>query len=212
MDCKYCNKLCKNLNSLKQHEVRCKSNPNRIVIKPSYGMLGKKGGNQFTTGRQSKMKPETIEKIRISNTGKRWDDEKKRAHSESMKLAVINHPEAYSKNNVCGRVKRTDYNGVMLKGSWEVNVAKWLDKHGLMWETEVNPQTYHWNNSTHLYFPDFYISKLDTYIEVKGYKTERDEAKWSQFVGRLIVVDKHSIRDLDSYLGRTHKLVSAPCS
>ena len=27
--CKYCNKQCKNLNSLKQHECRCKDNPNR---------------------------------------------------------------------------------------------------------------------------------------------------------------------------------------
>ena len=27
--CKYCGKPCKNINSLKQHEIRCKSNPNR---------------------------------------------------------------------------------------------------------------------------------------------------------------------------------------
>ena len=29
VNCRYCNKLCKNMNSLKQHECRCKSNPNR---------------------------------------------------------------------------------------------------------------------------------------------------------------------------------------
>lgn len=28
--CKYCNKICKNKNSLAQHEIRCKSNPNRL--------------------------------------------------------------------------------------------------------------------------------------------------------------------------------------
>lgn len=28
--CKFCNKECKSLNSLKQHEIRCKKNPNRI--------------------------------------------------------------------------------------------------------------------------------------------------------------------------------------
>lgn len=32
MKCKYCNKECKNKNSLAQHECRCKDNPNRIVI------------------------------------------------------------------------------------------------------------------------------------------------------------------------------------
>ena len=29
--CQYCNKECKNLNSLKQHECRCSENPNRII-------------------------------------------------------------------------------------------------------------------------------------------------------------------------------------
>lgn len=29
MNCKYCNKECKNLNSLRQHEVRCAKNPHR---------------------------------------------------------------------------------------------------------------------------------------------------------------------------------------
>ena len=28
--CKHCDKQCKNLNSLHQHEIRCPSNPNRI--------------------------------------------------------------------------------------------------------------------------------------------------------------------------------------
>ena len=31
--CKYCGKLCKNKNSLAQHECRCDKNPNRIVTK-----------------------------------------------------------------------------------------------------------------------------------------------------------------------------------
>lgn len=30
--CKYCNRTCKNLNSLAQHEIRCKENPDRIKI------------------------------------------------------------------------------------------------------------------------------------------------------------------------------------
>lgn len=29
--CDYCNKLCKNSNSLKQHEIRCKYNPKHII-------------------------------------------------------------------------------------------------------------------------------------------------------------------------------------
>lgn len=35
--CKYCSKECKNLNSLRQHEIRCKQNPNHIKC---YGNKG----------------------------------------------------------------------------------------------------------------------------------------------------------------------------
>ena len=31
-NCKFCGKECHNLNSLKQHECRCKQNPNRIEM------------------------------------------------------------------------------------------------------------------------------------------------------------------------------------
>lgn len=30
--CKYCNKICKNKNSLAQHEIRCLNNPNHIRL------------------------------------------------------------------------------------------------------------------------------------------------------------------------------------
>ncbi len=32
MNCKYCEKECKNLNSLRQHEIRCHKNPERISV------------------------------------------------------------------------------------------------------------------------------------------------------------------------------------
>lgn len=41
--CKYCGKLCKNKNSLSQHECRCKLNENHIICKPTYGYKGKIG-------------------------------------------------------------------------------------------------------------------------------------------------------------------------
>lgn len=35
--CKYCGRICKNKNSLTQHEIRCKENPNHIIC---YGNKG----------------------------------------------------------------------------------------------------------------------------------------------------------------------------
>lgn len=37
--CKYCGKVCKNKNSLVQHEIRCKENPNKIDISKSINNL-----------------------------------------------------------------------------------------------------------------------------------------------------------------------------
>lgn len=43
--CKHCGKECKNKNSLVQHEIRCKNNPNKIkvntVLKPRIGFNNK---------------------------------------------------------------------------------------------------------------------------------------------------------------------------
>lgn len=57
--CKYCGRECKNKNSLAQHEIRCKENPNRIKIKSNfieYNKLVKSGerkaSNQFIKARE----------------------------------------------------------------------------------------------------------------------------------------------------------------
>jgi nitrite reductase/ring-hydroxylating ferredoxin subunit len=43
--CKYCNKECKNKRSLAQHELRCKCNPNKIVIVNNLANYNKKVKN-----------------------------------------------------------------------------------------------------------------------------------------------------------------------
>jgi hypothetical protein len=47
------------------------------------------------------------------------------------------------------------------------------------------------------YCPDFYVYDWDIFIEVKGYKTELDEIKWSQFEEKIEIWDKKKLNDLD---------------
>ena len=198
LKCRYCGKHCKNKNSFSNHERTCPSNPNRNY---KNGMTGKKGSNQFINARllgfpipdgTMKGKPGTMQ-------GKSHSNETKKKLSESMKLAVKNNPDSYSKNNVAGRVKLIEYNGIKLKGSWELKTAQWLDSLGVQWKHETNPQKYYWNDDWHLYFPDFFLPEYSMYIEVKGYKTERDDAKWSQFNNKLVVVDSKNVHNLHEY-------------
>ena len=52
---------------------------------------------------------------------------------------------------------------------------------------------YFWNNSWHLYFPDFYLEDYNMYIEIKGYETERDQYKW-KVIDNLIIFKKEEIK------------------
>ena len=41
--------------------------------------------------------------------------------------------------------------------------------------------SYNFQNKLRRYTPDFYLVDTCEYVEIKGYKTEKDDAKWCQF-------------------------------
>jgi hypothetical protein len=128
-----------------------------------------------------------------------WTEEKRKKLSNDMKKTVEENPDSYSKNNVSGRVKNIEYNGVVLKGTWELIMAKWLDSMNIKWTNETKPHSYFWNDNWHLYFPDFYLSEQDVFIEVKGFKRERDISKWNHFKPKLVIIEKNNINALNSF-------------
>lgn len=191
MECKFCNKLCKNDNSLRNHQRLCKNNPDRQILPSNFteynnkvrlGLVQKKFSNQYIKARELGLpKPTVSEQTRLklskSGKGRKYSEEQRYNKSIAMKKAVEKYPDSYTKNNVVGRVKNIEYKGVKLKGSWEVLVAQWLDSNNIKWEHETKSFEYEWNG-VRKYYPDFYLPELDLYIEVKGYERERDLAKW----------------------------------
>ena len=79
LNCKYCNKECKNSNSLKNHECRCKLNLNREYTN---GMLGKKGNNQYSKAKELGL---PIPKMSLESRKRISESSKKRKHSEETK-------------------------------------------------------------------------------------------------------------------------------
>jgi hypothetical protein len=151
-------------------------------------------------GIKRKASQETIEKCRM-RANEQWSNKDKRQnHSKIMKKVVLENPDSYSKSNVSGRVKMYDvespFGPTKVKGTWERSVAEHLNNKGIHWTNNVNPIPYYWNDGWHLYFPDFYIVSNNTYIEVKGYKTDRDKAKWS-YTTNLIVIEKEDMCRLE---------------
>ena len=191
LKCKFCNRDEKSNNSKAQHELYCVSNLNGRIKQPSYGMLGKKGSNQFIKGTAKPMTEEGRETIRQKNRDRIWSDEDKAKHSISMKKAVEHNPEAYSSSNR-GRTKQIIYKNIKFQGNWELDFYKWCETNNVPCIRNTKGFRYEWNG-VRTYFPDFYLPEKNVYVEVKGYKTERDVAKWQQFPEKLHLVLKEDI-------------------
>ena len=81
-----------------------------------------------------------------------------------------------------------DYNGIKLYGMWEVKYAQWLDANQIKWRRPTEKFAYEFEGKIRYYTPDFYLEDANLYVEVKGYKTPKDEAKWRDFPLTLKVI------------------------
>lgn len=192
--CKFCAKefLGPRANhSVSYHETFCPKNKDRKY---------KKGGNQFTFAVKLGLpKPvisaETRAKISKSSRLQKWTEEQKHQHSERMKLAVICNPESYSSSNR-GRTKQIIVDNIKLQGQWEVDFYLWAKGKNYDISRPTTGFHYTFEGKTKTYFPDFRIESLNLYIEVKGYETERDRAKWSQFPENLCIIKAKEINEI----------------
>lgn len=139
-------------------------------------------------------------KQKLSNSLKsciriQWSEETRTAFSkqvsERMKAQYASGWDA-----ICGRSKKYEYESIIagkikVDGTWELKVAIYLDSINVKWSRPITRFDYIkpcGKKST--YKPDFYVEDWNSYIEVKGYKTELDLYKWSQFPDNLIIWEK----------------------
>ena len=173
MQCQHCSKEYTNKSGLSNHTRRCPSNPNRIM---------------------ETLTQEGRARIVAKNLIYRHSDDTKKKLSESMKRAVLANPESYSSSNR-GRTKQIVVDGIKLQGQWEVDFYLWAKASGLDPKRPTEAFKYTWNGDR-WYHPDFYIPSLDMYIEVKGYETDRDRAKWLTFPKNLRIIKEKEIQQI----------------
>ena len=153
--CRYCGKECKNANSLAQHEVRCKENPNRIITAIElYNKSEHKGTNQYIKAKElglpkPKMSDSGRNIIRNIWKGKHLSEETKKKISESQKRFYEEHPD------------RIPYK---LYHSSEISYPEQYFKD--IFEQENIPLKYHLQVG--LYELDFYNEEYKVYIEIDG--------------------------------------------
>lgn len=85
---------------------------------------------------------------------------------------------------------------VYLDSTWELAYAKWLDNNGVNWKRNKIKFPYEWEGIERYYIPDFFLVETKKYIEIKGYKTEKDIAKWKSFPYTLEVLMKPEMKTL----------------
>lgn len=87
---------------------------------------------------------------------------------------------------------------IRLQGTWELKLAQSFERLGIPWFRNTQGFPYNFEGDTRTYYPDFILGN-GTYVEVKGYKTGKDRAKWAHFPHKLVVMsgwDLDKIQDL----------------
>lgn len=92
-----------------------------------------------------------------------------------------------------GRGKKGWYKGYWCSSSWELAFIIYNLEHDIKFERNSLGFEYEFDGKRHKYYPDF-IMEDKTYIEVKGYKSAKWNAKKDSFVGSLKIIDKDGIR------------------
>lgn len=182
--CKFCNGEYKNSNSLNNHQTRCKLNPERIDNK-KFASGNRKGIPSWNSGLAGKNDPrckiseknkDNLVGIAKSRTSEWYKENgKKISASISKKVSAGKWHTSLAKN------MHIDYYGIDLHGTWELKYALYLDAHNIKWVRNKETFEYEYSNKIRRYTPDFYLTESNEYVEIKGYKTKKDEAKWSQF-------------------------------
>jgi hypothetical protein len=202
--CKFCQKQCKNANSQRNHSRLCKSNPNRHQTfietnKDDPRIKNKKYSNQYVRAKElglpiPQMSEENKRKLREASKNKTPEQRKAQALKSSQ--TIKNKVAKGEWHTSLAKRMHYDYKGIDLHGKWELKYATWLDSQNIKWIRCKESFEYNFENKVRHYTPDFYLTDSDTYIEIKGFKTEKDDAKWKQFSKKLIVLTKAELKEL----------------
>ena len=197
MFCKFCNKECKNKNSLTNHQRLCPKNSDRKYVSHTLGENGHIAWNKGLT------KETNSSLAQLSATHKQlglggWS---KKASSNGGKAGG-----GYREN--AGRSKKfkvPDSFGtvVCLQSTYELRCSDILNELGIKW---VRPKALKYDGKN--YFADFYLPEHDLYLDPKNnYKakldqTKIDKVKEQNSISVFILLEEHL----------THEYIKSLCS
>lgn len=164
MFCLYCQKSCKNLNSLRNHERLCKENPNRQESNFKHVKQPWNKGLNKSDPRVLKNAKNISKSLSGKPSKTIWTDEMRKAKSEWRKQLHKDYPETHPNRRLSGNHKKMSYP--------ERIAFDYLTKLGIQFEH---------NKKVGEYYPDFTIGNL--IIEIDGdywHNKEKDKIRDEQ--------------------------------
>jgi hypothetical protein len=111
------------------------------------------------------------------------------AHRSKLAKSLLGHtPNKGSGISQWSRYIRRDHQEIFVASSYELEVAKYLDEVEEEWEYVSRSKKHSFLLSTgQRYYPDFYLKRLDLYIDPKGYwrDGEKYELVEKEYPGRV---------------------------
>ena len=123
-------------------------------------------------------------------------------HKKKLSKVIKQKVKDGTWHNSFSKARTHKYKGISLYGTWELNYAKYLDSKNIEWKRPTSSFPYFYKNTQRQYTPDFYLPIEKTYIEIKGYETERDRMKWKYFPHKLRILkgeDLIKLNVIESY-------------
>lgn len=197
--CVYCNKQCKNLNSLKNHECRCKNNPNKLktVGNPNniYKYLEKLHSGKIEVWNKGLTK-ETDKRVATSGSkisiilkdrnnklreqgkvpGTAPTKEKEIERRNKISVTMKSNPNAGGLRPKSGRGKKGWYKGYFCDSTYELVYVIYNIDHDIKFKRCHKYYEYFYLGEKHKYYPDFELEN-GTLVEIKGYKNGQTSAK-----------------------------------
>ena len=152
---------------------------------------------------KSKRQMSIKQRIRFENMS---EEEKKDYISKGILTKRQNNIYTTTENSYsrCRGGYREDLNKYF-RSSWEANIARYLNFLHIKWEYEFKRFNFEEIDSGVLsYMPDFYLSELDIWIEVKGWMDEKSKTRFKYFEkfypeenNKLILIERKRYNEIE---------------
>ena len=156
-----------------------------------------KSGELTQWNKGKKVKEETKEKIR-----KTLKNRKGKPHSvETKKILSIKAKErkfgGLTKNG--GRSKKGYYKNIWCDSSWELAWVIYNLDHNIKFKRNTKGFKYFFEDKEFNYYPDF-ILENNTYVEIKGWDSPRNQAKLKMFPHEIKVLYYKDLKEIFDYV------------